>query len=294
MAASEPGGHAFQEQQGFIDDQFDIFDWYPYFQSCVRYFLEHAQFDGPVQALAAYLNIQLPFQRAQNALLRASPTPGVPEALGGIQHPGPGGPLSPAAAAAAAAAGAGYPPQPRHHYRAWQYQNISLHPYIRRLVATGFDAPAVLHGFFGDDWELGVRPLHEQERRNYLFAAKSGSWLEVKRAYDAAHGPAAGPFSFFPPPAAAAAVPLSAPPPPPPPLRPFSSSSWAAEDESVPFLRPLRRVTEAEIVAAEAGWSEWLAMQDWMLGPRAVGVSRGAGTSSTGSGGPVGIKREED
>ncbi|KAL2169857.1 hypothetical protein VTG60DRAFT_5535 [Thermothelomyces hinnuleus] len=278
-----------------MDDQFDIFDWYPYFQSCVRYFLEHAQFDGPVQALAAYVNIQLPFQRAQNALLRASPTPGVSGRPGGIQHPGPGGRLSPAAAAAAAA-GAGYPPQPRHHHHAWQYQNVSLHPYIRRLVATGFDAPAELHGFFGGDWELGVRPLHEQERRNYLFAAKSGSWLEVKRAYDIAHGPAAGPFSFFPS-SAAAAVPPSAsvsPPPPSPPLHSLSSSSWAAEDESVPFLRPLRNVTEAEIVAAEAGWSEWLAKQDWMLGPRAVGVSRGAGTSSAGPGGPVGIKRKED
>lgn len=164
-----------------------------------------------------------------------------------MQHPGAGGRLSPAAT------GPGYPPppplppQPRHHHHAWQYQNVSLHPYIRRLVATGYDAPAVLHGFFGDDWELGVRPLHEQERRNYLFAAKSGSWLEVKRAYDVAHGPAAAASSTIPP---SASVP-SAP------------SSWAAEYESVPFLRPLRNVTEAEILAAEAGWSEWLAMQDW-------------------------------
>ena len=31
----------------------------------VRYFLEHAQYNGPVQALAAFINIQLPFQRAQ-------------------------------------------------------------------------------------------------------------------------------------------------------------------------------------------------------------------------------------
>ncbi|KAL2156833.1 hypothetical protein VTH06DRAFT_4220, partial [Thermothelomyces fergusii] len=137
MAASQPGGWPSQEQEGFMNDQFDILDWYPYFQSCVRYFLEHAQFDGPVQALAAYLNIQLPFQRAQNALLRAAPSPG-----------GPGYPPPPPP-----------PPQPRHHHhphhhhRAWQYQNVSLHPYIRRLVATGFDAPAVLHGFFGDDWE---------------------------------------------------------------------------------------------------------------------------------------------
>lgn len=98
---------------------------------------------------------------------------------------------------------------------------VSLQPYIRRLVVTGFDFPAVLHGFFGDDWELGIRPLHEHERRNYLFAAKSSSWLEVKRAYD------------------------------------------MGADEAVPFLKPLSNASESEIVAAEAAWSEWLAMQDW-------------------------------
>jgi len=36
------------------------------------------------------------------------------------------------------------------------------------------DFPDVLRGFFGDDWAAGVDPLHEQERRNYLFTAKSG------------------------------------------------------------------------------------------------------------------------
>jgi len=40
-------------------------------------------------------------------------------------------------------------------------------------------------------------------------------------------------------------------------------------EETVPFLGPLREASEKEIQAAEAGWSEWLAMQDWMLGPRA-------------------------
>ncbi|KAH6845433.1 hypothetical protein B0I37DRAFT_184742 [Chaetomium sp. MPI-CAGE-AT-0009] len=189
MAAAQGDYHPFQEQQPFTDGQFDLFDWYPYFQSCVRYFLEHAQYNGPVQALAAFINIQLPFQKAQNqaALLRGAPNPAIAAAAGGGAAAGP----------------------------------VSLHPYVRRLVATGFDLPAVLHGFFGDDWELGLRPLHEQERRNFLFAAKSASWLEVKRAYD------------------------------------------MAPDESLPFLKPLRNVTEAEIVNAEAGWSEWLAMQDW-------------------------------
>lgn len=46
------------------------------------------------------------------------------------------------------------------------------------------------------------------------------------------------------------------------------------DGQSVPFLRPLQGVTEVEIVTAESNWSEWLAMQDWMLGPRAPpGVS---------------------
>lgn len=103
---------------------------------------------------------------------------------------------------------------------------ISLTPYIRRLVATGFDFPGVLHGFFGDDWALGVGHLHETERRNYLFAAKASSWLDVKSQYDMADG------------------------------------------QMIPFLRPLQNVTENEIVNAEANWSQWIYMQDWMVGPR--------------------------
>jgi hypothetical protein len=198
--------------QPFLDGQFDIFDWYPSFQSCVRYFLEHAQYNGPVQALAAFINIQLPFQKAASHNQPLPPVIG--GGPGGGPGPGPGGRHSPATAA-----------NPYHHPPAHAHASTtSLQPYIRRLVATGFDHPAVLHGFFGDDWERGVRPLHEQERRNYLFAAKSSSWLEVKRAYDHVGG---------------------------------------AGDEPVPFLKPLKNVSEGEIVAAEAGWSEWLAMQDW-------------------------------
>jgi hypothetical protein len=59
-----------------------------------------------------------------------------------------------------------------------------LIPFIRRLVVTGMDFPGILHGFFGDDWATGVGPMHEVERRNYLFAAKSGGWASVKREYD--------------------------------------------------------------------------------------------------------------
>jgi hypothetical protein len=115
--------------QPFLDAQFDIFDWHPYFQSCVRYFVEHAQYNGPVQALAAFINIQLPFQKAQNTsnhiLSRSSPGPAAAAAS-------PNSPLPPFP-----------PPAPAYH--------VTLQPYIRRLIATGFDVPAVLHGFFGDD-----------------------------------------------------------------------------------------------------------------------------------------------
>ncbi|KAJ5288599.1 hypothetical protein N7478_001629 [Penicillium angulare] len=54
------------------------------------------------------------------------------------------------------------------------------------------------------------------------------------------------------------------------------SSGWASTktnydmspDEQTPFLRPLRDPSEEEIRAAEARWSEWLAMEDWMVGAR--------------------------
>ncbi|RDA86538.1 hypothetical protein CP532_1916, partial [Ophiocordyceps camponoti-leonardi (nom. inval.)] len=106
-------------------------------------------------------------------------------------------------------------------------EQVSLVPYIRRLVATGFDSPFVLESFFGDSWVDGIGPLYQAERRNYLFAAKSETWLTVKSHYDMEDG------------------------------------------QSIPFLRPLFNADEHEIVIAEAKWSEWLAMQDWMLGPRA-------------------------
>ncbi|KAK4113744.1 hypothetical protein N656DRAFT_828231 [Canariomyces notabilis] len=255
MAMPQEGDQSFQEEQPFLDAQFDIFDWHPYFQSCLRYFLEHAQYNGPVQALAAFINIQLPFQKAavahtnQFRLSRSGSSPSLAQAPGFLPTP-------PAAAA------------PFHHSPGSARlpgpvpvaDTTVLQPYIRRLVATGFDIPAVLHGFFGDDWRAGIGPVHEQERRNFLFAAKSGSWLDVKRAYD------------------------------------------MGQAEAVPFLKPLRNVTEAEIVAAESAWSEWLAMQDWMLGPRAPEartqpVGPGAASMAPGFGrarGRVHVKQEED
>lgn len=168
----------------------DILGWYALYQSCHRHFLEKAQHHGSVQAVAAFMNIQLPFQKLPYTASANSPRGGTPAV-----HPHPA--------------------------------SISLLPYIRRLVVTGQDTPPVLHWFFGDDWRGGIGELHEQERRNYMFAAKSTSWLEVKRMYD------------------------------------------MSDNETAPCLRSLANATEKEIQAAEAGWSEFLAMQDWMIGPRA-------------------------
>lgn len=103
----------------------------------------------------------------------------------------------------------------------------TLTPYIRRLVAMGLDSEGMLHGFFGDDWKLGVGPFHEVERRNYLFASKSANWLRVKASYDMDGG------------------------------------------QYIPYIKPLQNTTEAEIKSADNSWSEWLLMQDWMVGPRA-------------------------
>lgn len=191
--------------------QFDIVEWYPKFQSCHRYFLDHAQHSGPVQALAAFINIQLPYQKQPTPIISSSSSSPRSE----VPHLRQQNPFSQGQSAAHA-------------------QGLSLIPYIRRLVATGHDTPAVLHGFFGDDWATGIGELHEVERRNYLFAAKSTSWMKVKQAYD------------------------------------------MSPEETVPFLRPLRDASEKEIQAAEVGWSEWLAMQDWMLGPRAPEMNRGS------------------
>lgn len=199
------------------DPQFDIFEWHPAYQSCQRYFLDHAQHDGSVQAVAALINIALPFQRSEHPTVNSS----IP--------PPPGAGL--------------YPPYLRHGGVQHQQRPpstvvwISLIPYIRRLIVTGFDSVGVLHGFFGDDWKKGIGPVQECERRNYLFASKSVGWAEVKQQYD------------------------------------------MSPHESVPFLKPLQNVSIAEIEGAEKTWSQWLAMEDWMVGPRAPESMDEAGPS---------------
>lgn len=190
-----------EASQGSEDANFDIFEWYPRYQSCQSYFVDYAQHSVPVQALSAFLNIQLPFQKQSYPVFNSS---------------------TPAAGTVPSTANQTIPGSLSSH----AVSSVSLIPYIRRLVATGMDFPGVLHGFFGDDWTAGVGPLHEHERRNYLFAAKSGGWVAVKKDYDM--GPS----------------------------------------ETVPFLRPLQGPIDSELEAAERSWSEWLAMEDWMVGPR--------------------------
>lgn len=192
------------------DPQFDIFEWHPAYQSCQRYFLDHAQHDGSVQAVAALVNICLPFQWTENPVMNSA---------GQVPQTAP----SPYALSSYPRHGPPIPTSHRQGSPVW----VSLVPYIRRLIVTGFDREGVLHGFFGDDWRKGIGPVQECERRNYLFAAKSVGWAKVKSQYD------------------------------------------MSPHETVPFLKPLQNVQLPEIEGAEKTWSQWLAMEDWMVGPRA-------------------------
>lgn len=151
------------------DPHFDILDWHPSYQSCQRYFLDHAQHEPGTQALCALINIRLPFQWLANPLLASAPaTSPQPQSSSynnfntwprpSVQSPRSGGPNAPVF--------------------------VSLIPYIRRLIVTGFDKPGILHGFFGDSYKLGIGPLQDCERRNYLFAAKHGGWRSCKKQYD--------------------------------------------------------------------------------------------------------------
>lgn len=203
---------------------FDILEWYPQYQSCHRYFLDHAQHSMPVQAIAAFINIQLPCQKQP-----------VPVMSSNVSSPRSAGPDIPHLRQ----------PNPFGQNQPHTPVTVSLLPYLRRLIVTGHDNPGILHGFFGDDWVVGVGSLHEVERRNYMFASKSASWLKVKQAYD------------------------------------------MSPEETVPFLSALKDTTEREIEAAESKWSEWLAMQDWMLGPRSPDVRPNDGRSPR-------IKRERE
>ena len=47
-------------------------------------------------------------------------------------------------------------------------------------------------------------------------------------------------------------------------------------------MRPLQGAISQELEAAERSWSEWLAMEDWMLGNRCPEGLRGVGAGSAG------------
>ncbi|KAF2663820.1 hypothetical protein BT63DRAFT_112805 [Microthyrium microscopicum] len=229
---------------------FELLAWYPAYQSCQRYFINHAQHGGMVQAVAAFTNIRLPFQWAP------SPITQLPTASSS-------GHSTPSSSAFF----------PSHHHPHMYANNhhssrspttpapapslpfLSLIPYIRRLVVTGFDDDGIMHGFFGNDWKKGVGPLHEIERRNYMFAAKSVGWAKVKYQYD--------------------------------------GGSSGALDESVPFMKPLQRVQLAEIEESERSWSKWLAMEDWMVGPRAPPEDGERSFTNTGVQGGCGSLRHD-
>lgn len=178
-----------------------VLDWFPVYKSCESYFLSHAQASLYVQALCTFMNIRLPYQK-------------IP-----IFPPTPSSSSFP------------WLPPPENLYfppsgNTNLLQPVSLIPYIRRLICTGYDTDLNLEKFFGTNWSSGIGTIHGKERRNYLNAAKSESWLNAKLVYD------------------------------------------IGSEETVPFLVPLRGATEKEIIDAEREWGEWLAMQDWMVGPR--------------------------
>lgn len=205
---------------------FDILDWHPAYLSCQRYFLDHAQHEPGTQALCALINIRLPFQWRDSPIFSSNP----PRRN---QHQN----------GQSGSSGYGYNgfsahSQSRNEQRSQETQAfVSLVPYIRRMVVTGFDKDGILHGFFGDAWQAGISPLQDCERRNYLFAAKHGGWRSCKKQYD------------------------------------------VNEEETVPFLKPLENVKPDELDAADKSWSSWLAMEDWMIGPRAPeDQNRGSGS----------------
>jgi len=230
------------------DPTFDILEWHPAYQSCQRYFLDHAQHEPGTQALCSLVNIRLPFQWLDHPITSS------------ISPHGP----------AAASDNSNYSFNPfqsrsgsNNHHSPSQSLNgsrqtgqttpvfVSLVPYIRRLVITGFDKQPILHGFFGDEYVRGVLPHLDCERRNYLFAAKHGGWRSCKKQYDIGSG--------------------------------------GGGDESVPFMKPLDAVKMEELTAAEKAWSGWLAMEDWMVGPRAPEDQNTSTGQTSQRGGAVGM-----
>ena len=220
---------------------FDILDWHPAYQSCQRYFLDHAQHEPGTQALCALINIRLPFQWRINPLYSSQAA--APNSNQQSAQQSPYSTFQPSwnqrsTQSPSSRGGSGGSTSQSNGSNNNNNQQqppvfVSLIPYVRRLVITGFDKPGILHGFFGDAFGTAIPPLQDCERRNYLFAAKHGGWRSCKKQYDAEGG------------------------------------------ETVPFLRPLENVKMEELEAADKQWSAWLAMEDWMIGPRAPGDDEG-------------------
>ncbi|KUJ07328.1 uncharacterized protein LY89DRAFT_742963 [Mollisia scopiformis] len=187
-----------------------LLDWIVEYKSCERFFLIHAQASPLVQAICTYMNIRLQYQKIAVSP-PTTPIPWLPSQPNlCVPHPQ-------------------NLPLPHLHTPPSgnsNLQTVSLVPYIRRLVCTGLNTELILMEFFGRGWSSGIGQILQQEEQNYLFAAKSADWHQVKLAYD------------------------------------------ISSEETAPFLVPLKEATMQKIVDAEHNWSEWLAMQDWMLGPR--------------------------
>lgn len=127
--------------------------WHKSYCECMQYFINEGQRLQEVRILANFINIRLPFQRNQRHLQ--------PSQLN--------------------EAGSSYE---RETLPYSQDLFVSPIPYIRRLVATGSDEPAVFDKWFGSAWSVGIGMLVHHERRNFCFAARSGNWLAMKQAYD--------------------------------------------------------------------------------------------------------------
>ncbi|KAH8598475.1 hypothetical protein B0O99DRAFT_615188 [Bisporella sp. PMI_857] len=184
---------------------FDFLEWYPQYQSCLCYFLDHAQHTTAVQVLCASLNIELPCQRMEFPVLSWTPA------------------NSPSTASSMQQVTLNRPAASLREVLQGHPQAISLIPYIRRLVCTRHDDHSIFSGFFGDSWPTGVGPLHEIERRNFLMAANGSAWMDIKSAYD------------------------------------------RTKQETVPFLAPLSKTTEAEVASAEETLVTWSKMRNWTL-----------------------------
>lgn len=155
--------------------------WVPYYNNCLQYFVAVAQHTAPVQALAAYVNISLPFQREQqdhhSRGSNDNPT-------GGNQRRS----LFSTFSSSALKNKVNHPLRtgnnPSENTRLTAEESSLLTPYMRRLVVTATDTPANLSKLFGPEWSAGIGGILTEERINYLFAAKSAGWLATKAQYD--------------------------------------------------------------------------------------------------------------